>query len=705
MRGAFLYGDNIQQFFPWFKIYSSCLKNLELPFWTRYMQAGFPLAAEGQVGVFYPLNFIIFSLLPFELAYNYSVVIHFVIAGVSTYFYARRFKADQYGGYLAALLFCFGSAFAGCFYNMITLRTLAWFPLVLLLFERYIDRPKIRYIMIAAVIMGLQLLAGFMQMAVYSGFFYIVYFIYRLKIAKADMRRGLCHIGLFLGISALIALPQIILTYQLTGFTNRESASLDFALWGSFPPVGLFGLVFPYPTLFLKANFYVGILSLLFVIFSLLQIRQKKDMRPLVLILLLSLFLAIGRYNPLYTLALKATNLYIFRNPSKFLFFGAFAISVLAGCGLTDFFDISKLNQKSKAVGIFHWALISSGVMFLAAVALLNPLKDKIIGFGSWYVRNFVYNKPNHRYDIDYYLNKVNLIFENLQARLDMSNTFVIISWILVMVSLLSLPLILRRRLKRAVIFLIFIDIYVFSLYGIGFRGNIRPFSVLAADTPALLSVLEQDQEIYRIMPFDIESRRLPNWSIPNANIIYGIDSIASYSPLANERFRRGLPGLEITDDSLGLKPAAEESITANLDTIRLLNVKYIVSPERLRQHFLDELKQERGIYLYRLKGYMPRAFFTDSIDKAIEQDRSIPVEVLEYRDGLMSVEVTAAKDGFLIFSETPYPGWKVLVDGAEEPIIDIKGMVQAVRLEKGGHRVVFRFRPQFSIGRQRRSS
>ena len=179
MKEGMLKGDFIVQFYPWMKIYAEALKNFTFPFWTRYFHSGFPLMAEGQIGGFYPLNILMFFILPFKVAYNYSVIIHFLLAGGFSYAYSRRLGADQWGGALSALLFCFGSAYAGAFYNIVTLRTLVWFPAVLLLIECYISRKRTFYIILAALISGMQCLAGFIQVAVYSAIFYFIYMVYR----------------------------------------------------------------------------------------------------------------------------------------------------------------------------------------------------------------------------------------------------------------------------------------------------------------------------------------------------------------------------------------------------------------------------------------------------------------------------------------------------------------------------------------------
>jgi hypothetical protein len=113
MKGSFLAGDYLVQFYPWSKSYSEAIKNFAFPFWTKYINSGFPLMAEGQIGGFYPLNMVIFFLFPLNPAYNYSIIIHFILGGIFAYLYARKIGADQWGGALSAFVFCLVQARPG----------------------------------------------------------------------------------------------------------------------------------------------------------------------------------------------------------------------------------------------------------------------------------------------------------------------------------------------------------------------------------------------------------------------------------------------------------------------------------------------------------------------------------------------------------------------------------------------------------------
>jgi hypothetical protein len=694
MRYSFLYGDNYVQFYPWFCHYSKALKNFSFPYWLRYSQSGFPLMAEGQIGGYYPLNILMFFLLPFDIAYNYSIVLHFIMGGVFTYLYARKLGSDQKGGTLAALLFCFGSSYAGCFYNIITLRVLSWFPLCLLLIELYFARNTLRYMIFAGIVAGLQFLSGFAQVAFYCMIFYAAYFLYKTVSLKRSMGKCVLAFGVFLLLTFILYFPQFRLTYELFSHSGRLKTDSGFALWGSFPPVGVFGLIFPHTTHFMRANLYLGIVSLYFILFSLLQFRKYSSVRILVLILALSLFCAFGSYNPFYVLFLKLGSFYAFRNPGKFLFFAEFSLSVLAGLGLTFFLRNKEERVLKKCLDIFMCVLLAALVLFSVSRLILYFFKKEIFELAGWYVSKYIIDKPYHRYDLAYYQMKVGSIYGNLLRSFSFSNSFTKTAFLQIIVAVFVFPVLLKRRKAWLITAIILIDLFIFSFHGIGFRKNIKSFSVLKPENPKILGILRSDVELFRILPFDIKSGRLPNWSLPNANILYGIDSVAGYSPLAGSDYRKKLLDFEVVDDSLGLRNAKKEAISKGEDILRLLNVKYVLSPVTLNFSFLEQLFEENGLFLYRFKYYLPRVFFAEAIRGDIASSPEGCLNSIEYKEGLVEVSVTAKARGFIVLSENYYPGWEVYVDGKKAELLKAWGLVQAVEVDRGKHSVGFSYKP-----------
>ncbi|MFH1664829.1 MAG: hypothetical protein ABIA77_01640 [Candidatus Omnitrophota bacterium] len=692
MRAAFLYGDYADQVYPWSLIYAESVKNFQFPFWTRFFQSGFPLMAEGQVGGFYPLNLLFFFFLPFHIAYNYIVIAHFVLAGVFTYMLTRKLGACQWGGALAALLFCFGSAYAGCMINTSTVKTLIWFPFVLWLFEGYFQSRKLFLIITAGAVLGIQLLAGSTQIALYMAVFYFLYFTYGLFVRNNLRIKDILNILMALGIAAIIFLPQFILSSELAEFSWRSGASLGFALSGSFSPLNFMSVTIPH-VIFRGARFYIGVFSLLFLVTAFLSIKRDIKLRPVFLVLLASVFLALGKYNPLYVLFIKVFRLYGLRGPNKFLLAGIFAASVLAGRGFTRFFENGWDEVKTRSVRAFSIFITIMLALFFFTKMMIAVLGEKMIDMGEWFVTNHIYGKDFHRYDLSVYFGKVKSMHAVLLQNMSITNPFILISLGLCVAALiicvrLSRQKRLRPWYKGLFITIIFLDLYAASFYGTGFRGNITGFDVLAPECPALFDIVQRDKDLFRILPYGIASARIPGWAEPSLNSVYGIDNVALYTPLVNDYYREELAPLEVVDNALGLKMPEPGALDKKLDLIRMLNVKYVISTEILEKDFLDLMAEEDGRYLYRLKGSLPRAFIAKQ-RLSEEIDRNAKVNILEYGSGKALFRADMPYDGYLAFSENRYPGWKVYVDGEEREILPFS-VIQAVKLEKGAHSVKF---------------
>ena len=63
---------------------------------------------------------------------------------------------------------------------------------------------------------------------------------------------------------------------------------------------------------------------------------------------------------------------------------------------------------------------------------------------------------------------------------------------------------------------------------------------------------------------------------------------------------------------------------------------------------------------------------------------------VKEIGDGRFVVNVRSASGGFLVLSETYYPGWTARIDGTPSPVRRADYSLQGVAVAPGPHTVVF---------------
>lgn len=68
--------------------------------------------------------------------------------------------------------------------------------------------------------------------------------------------------------------------------------------------------------------------------------------------------------------------------------------------------------------------------------------------------------------------------------------------------------------------------------------------------------------------------------------------------------------------------------------------------------------------------------------------------EILRFEDTFVEIGVDFAAHGFLVLTDSYYPGWRATVDGSPVPILRANGMFRAVPVPAGRSTVTFRYVP-----------
>lgn len=69
-------------------------------------------------------------------------------------------------------------------------------------------------------------------------------------------------------------------------------------------------------------------------------------------------------------------------------------------------------------------------------------------------------------------------------------------------------------------------------------------------------------------------------------------------------------------------------------------------------------------------------------------------VKIVEYKPERITIDVQASADGYVLLTDSWYPGWSARVDGREATIERSDYIFRAVRVSAGSHRVEFEYRP-----------
>jgi hypothetical protein len=210
--------------YPLAAFYHQALVEGRLPLWEPDLGLGFPLYAEGQIGAFYPPNWILFQFEPLA-AMDLSRLLHLAMTGVGTGLLALRLSGSRTGALLAAaaIVLCAATTTKLQWWNMTA--AFAWAPWVLLAISA--RRPPRRGELVAAgVLWGLQALTGHPQTWMLTGLAAGV------LLVRRPWPEALGRLLVLGALGVAIGAAQLIPTYMLLGLSNRAEG---------LPPNELFG--------------------------------------------------------------------------------------------------------------------------------------------------------------------------------------------------------------------------------------------------------------------------------------------------------------------------------------------------------------------------------------------------------------------------------------------------------------------------------
>ena len=704
---GYFYGDYKQQFYPWALVLARSLKSFSLPLWAPEIGCGFPLLAEGQSAALYPLNWLLFFLAPFPFSYHAGFAVLFILTGFFTYLFLRECGLSAVSAGFGSGVFLFSSAYAGLFYGLMALRVLAWFPLSLYWLEKLVRAPKIRTAVFLAMTWAMGFLGGYPQMAVYAlmaGGFYAI-----LKSLSTDTRRmrflGCFVCALFLAVG--LAAAQLLPTIELASQSGRAGANLDFALQKSFIPLNLATLFWPCFGSFMGFDFYIGLAPFVLALSTLVVLRQDRRIFIFWSLSLLFALLAFGRFNPLYVIFLKSIGFYLFRVPSKFIYFSCFFLSALSAAGLESLLKGSSTPYLKALRNSFFTAV---GV-FLAAWSAARFFRPLFSDWGRNFVKTAVFGKAGHPHTEAAYFDKVENLLNLARVRTDLLDPHVLTTlgiWTLLILAGLALKRGFSNKRRWALILIpvAFFDLYLNAFISTGFHGNQRPPAEVAGDT--LTNYLGRQKGLFRTYEAsvgDLENGA-PRW-LPNSNILFGYSSVGIYTPLVKRDYGEFLSGLGAVDDAMGVPVTSRDTIQENLKRLGFMNVRYVVS--RVSLGGIEGLEPvfsiEGGDSIYFNRHFMPRAFWAELSVSSLNnntfnlyREDLMPDEEgihwLRYSEQAIELETEASRERMLFLSESYDPGWKATIDGKPAKIYPVDKIFRGLIVPAGKHGIRFFYDP-----------
>lgn len=709
LQKAFLSGDHLEQQIPWARFYQESIQRGDLPWWTSQIQSGFPLLAEGQIGAFYPLNYLFFLSFPFWIAYNYGILFHYSLGALFFFLLLRSYKISRTASVFASLVYLYGSCQGGYFYyNYISQKVVIWLPLTLLLTDRLRQRKDLLSVVLLAAVFAAQIFGGYFQVAIYSISFSLLYFL--VSAFKEPEKKVMGLYAASLALAVFFSAPQWLATYELGLQSSRAGAQEAIAYLGSMNPLGMLTLLYPAWDSVLGSDFYLGLLGVFFAAWSVRFVKGEKR-NFYILALSVYLLLALGRFSPLYIALVKLTGFYAFRTPIKFLFFAAFSAAVLAGYGFDAYFkrEVKEKDKKfSREMKIWYGFFGVAAVLPIILPLILHVSRTWGVRTLQRVVEKFIHGKPGHPYPLEYYLEKAASFYSDAIYVLSLKNPYTLKEW-LVMIAAIGILVWLARsrtpgKFKKALcILFLFMDLTVYGFSSI--RASLEPLERFYQKKDSLIAqkILE-DTERFRVI--DISQAASDNEILPllpNKNMLYGISNAGVYSPLASRSYKTFGEGLFYINDSLSTSLASAEKVVENLKTLSFMNVKYLIATVPLTHERLLLIAQERrgdkDVYLYQNLDVKWRAFFLPGVTslssfEEIIPGQALPVTILQYEDREILMEFNAPVQGLLVLADRFDPHWKVQVNGKPAKIERAAGQFHAVGIREGIHRVKFQYDP-----------
>jgi hypothetical protein len=377
-------GDVFTYFYPYWAEATRAIRAGRLPLWNPYLFMGSPFLANSQVGVFYPLNWPLWLILPAYRSVHVTILLHLCLAAFNAYLWGRTsLRLGRVGAWVAGAMFALGGYLGAQVEHVNQLQGLAWLPLILALYDRsQIPTPHLlrRHSRTAfaglAIVLALVFLAGHTQTAFVSlvglatyGLGPPLWAVVRQREWRPLIRGALCLV-VAAGLGVALAAVQLVPTWELSRLSVR-AGGLPFNERVSFSLAPLYlarallpGFGDPVPPEHIEHVAYVGVVGLALVAFAVALRdvrRQARPFLPLVSLVFLGLFLSLGFYNPLYLLLARFVPGFAhFRVPARWLALYALGMAALAGWG-ADGLWLRRSRGVRRAAGWFSavWIVLT----------------------------------------------------------------------------------------------------------------------------------------------------------------------------------------------------------------------------------------------------------------------------------------------------------------------------------------------------------
>ncbi|HEY5601160.1 MAG TPA: YfhO family protein [Patescibacteria group bacterium] len=655
-------GDIAYFNYPLKDLLANSLKNFDLPLWNSLLGNGIPVFSESQIGTLYLPNLILFYLFETPLAFNLSYLFIFITSTCGIYLFCQSWGLSKTSSLFAALAFGYSGFFIARIIHFHFIQVVSFLPWLFLLVEKSIQTRKTVYLLLLSLLLSQLIFIGFPQAILYSLLALGAYFLFRLlPLAhhKTQLIKPIVFFSFAILLGVILSGIQLVPLLELLEASSRSTGLPTLTLFARSASPETFTMFF-YPFIFGNPSLstfknesslgffweniaYSGFLTPFLAATAFLSFKKEKNKKIIlffIVLTLISLLLATGKYGPAY-IAYLFPPLSYFRIPARFLFLTSFAISILAAFSITHFQRKCKIFAK-----------------IIAPLLIIIICGDIIF---NWYTYNPKTKAEN-------YLQKPESVvyLENNNPQ----NLRVTSLW----------PYLLNP----------------------GKGGTYKQYSKSLIEGFYTLS--------------------------PNLNLIFNVGTNDYYGSIFTRRFSLYSDLYFANIKEINETDAEINRVALNL--LKLENVGFVISYFKINNDQLIPVsksnyqEEELNYTIYKIKDPLPRIrvvknltkventsqLITKLIDDQIDFSKTAIVEkdfpslnnpfttykISNLTDSQeeLKFQVNLDGDGYLLVSDTFYPGWKAYVNNYESEIYPANAKHRMIFVPEGENQVKFKYQP-----------
>jgi len=708
----------------------------DLALWASNIFSGMPASNISVPIPVYTLDSAI-NLLNDLLPWQY---LYFIFGGFFFYLFLRILGLSWLSAMFGALIFLLiphhvGLINAG---HNTKLRAIMFSPFLAWTFICFVKNTSLLSFLILALALALEARTNHYQLVYYVGFIvlflglpYLVGYFRRKEWKKMGSQVGLLVIAILL--AGIIAAPKLILTRQYLPYSIRGSSGetaqsaaggleKGYATQWSFPPEEMVTFVIPnfyggtsqyeytgdaVPQLqgrtipaywgkmpFTTSSEYLGILTVFLGFLGMFAYWKRRLVKSLAVMSILTLLISFGRhFSPVFDIFFNYFPVFDkFRVPSMILFLIEFSIAVFAAFGIEKLLHLHKDD-------IRKWVIFISGIL---GGLLLIGVVSLLIGGGL----PFASAQEFSRYPE-----------QTLQllrtARLEILKAD---AWRLIVFCLLTAGVMvayIQKHISRTVLYPVLAILMLIDMYTIDNRFLNEFVPQQADQSPFTQSQIDQyimqDDGLFRVFPVgDLFGNN--RWS-------YFHQSIGGYHAAKMHIYQK------MVEENL--YHSTESGNNINWNIVKLLNVKYVITTQRISSDHISAIGQDPNTnwILYQVDDPFPRAWmvyqtriisagqeqrqvlnqagfdprteaivFEDLLDSSTaDGEQTGSAEVTHFDANQITVEVSTPREGLLVLSENYLPiWWQATLDGEAVTIHRVNSLQRGIVVPQGSHTVHF---------------